>query len=81
MKLSFKEPKVGGAFAWHQGIFSLHSPLKIYECINKDYGYWYQNGCIFPYMASCFVALDPCTRENGCIQIIKVAIQHIKSYL
>jgi len=53
-KLSFKEPKVGGAFAWHQ-----------------DYGYWYQNGCLFPHMASCFIALDPCNKDNGCLQILK----------
>ena len=35
-KMSQKEPRVGGAWEWHQ-----------------DYGYWYDNGCLFPYMASC----------------------------
>jgi ectoine hydroxylase len=53
-KLSAKEPKVGGAWEWHQ-----------------DYGYWYQNGCLFPDMASVFIALDPATRENGCLQLIR----------
>ncbi len=53
-KLSAKEPKVGGAWEWHQ-----------------DYGYWYQNGCLFPDLASVFIALDPATRENGCLQILK----------
>ena len=51
-KLSAKEPKVGGAWEWHQ-----------------DYGYWYQNGCLFPDLASVFIALDPATRENGCLQV------------
>ncbi|MEI6325278.1 MAG: phytanoyl-CoA dioxygenase family protein [Gemmataceae bacterium] len=37
---------------------------------HQDYGYWYQNGCLFPNMASLFIAVDPCTRENGCLQVI-----------
>jgi hypothetical protein len=53
-KMNMKEPKVGGAWAWHQ-----------------DYGYWYQNGCLFPLMASVLVAVDPATRENGCLQVIR----------
>ncbi len=38
---------------------------------HQDYGYWYQNGCLFPDMASVFIALDPATRENGCLQLLK----------
>jgi ectoine hydroxylase len=53
-KLSAKQPKVGGAWEWHQ-----------------DYGYWYQNGCLFPDMASVYIALDPANRENGCLQLLK----------
>ena len=53
-KMMLKEPRVGGAWEWHQ-----------------DYGYWYQNGCLFPYMASCLIALDRATRENGCLQVLK----------
>jgi ectoine hydroxylase len=53
-KLMLKEPRVGGAWEWHQ-----------------DYGYWYQNGCLFPHMASCLIALDRATRENGCLQVLK----------
>ena len=53
-KMSAKEPKVGGAWEWHQ-----------------DYGYWYNNGCLFPDMASVFIAVDECTRENGCLQVIR----------
>src|SRR5262249_43494504 len=37
-KMIQKEPKVGGAWTWHQ-----------------DYGYWYNNGCLFPLMASCLI--------------------------
>jgi hypothetical protein len=53
-KMNMKEPRVGGAWAWHQ-----------------DYGYWYRNGCLFPYMASVMIAVDPATRENGCLQVIR----------
>lgn len=38
---------------------------------HQDYGYWYHNGCLFPYMASVMVALDPCTRDNGCLQVLR----------
>lgn len=53
-KLTAKEPRVGGAWEWHQ-----------------DYGYWYHNGCVYPYMASVMVALDHSTRDNGCLQVLR----------
>jgi len=53
-KMMLKEPRVGGAWEWHQ-----------------DYGYWYHNGCLYPYLASCLIAVDRATRENGCLQVIK----------
>lgn len=37
---------------------------------HQDYGYWYDFGCLYPTMGSCFIAVDPATRENGCLQII-----------
>lgn len=66
-KMNMKEPRVGGAWAWHQ-----------------DYGYWYQNGCLFPYMASVMIAVDPASRENGCLQVIRGShdlgrIDHVQS--
>jgi hypothetical protein len=53
-KMMLKEPRVGGAWEWHQ-----------------DYGYWYNNGCLFPFMASCMIAVDRATRENGCLQVLR----------
>ena len=53
-KMIMKEPRVGGAWTWHQ-----------------DYGYWYQNGVLFPLLTSCFIAVDRSTRENGCLQVIR----------
>ena len=37
---------------------------------HQDYGYWYNNGCLFPLMATVMIALDKCTRENGCLQVL-----------
>ncbi|MGI9423823.1 MAG: phytanoyl-CoA dioxygenase family protein [Hyphomicrobiaceae bacterium] len=38
---------------------------------HQDYGYWYNNGCLFPFMASAMIALDKCTKSNGCLQVLK----------
>jgi hypothetical protein len=38
---------------------------------HQDYGYWYANGCLYPDLASCFIALDRATKENGCLQVLK----------
>ena len=29
---------------------------------HQDYGYWYQNGVLFPDLVSVFIAVDPCTQ-------------------
>lgn len=66
-KMMLKEPRVGGAWEWHQ-----------------DYGYWYNNGCLFPDMASCLIAVDQATKANGCLQVIRGShrmgrIEHAKT--
>ena len=38
---------------------------------HQDYGYWYSNRCLFPYMASCLIAVDRANRDNGCLQVIR----------
>ena len=38
---------------------------------HQDYGYWYDQGFVFPRLMSVFVALDPATRENGCLQVLR----------
>ncbi|MCZ7644035.1 MAG: phytanoyl-CoA dioxygenase family protein [Planctomycetota bacterium] len=52
-KVMLKEPRVGGAWEWHQ-----------------DYGYWYRDGCLYPRLVSCMLALDPATPANGCLQVM-----------
>ena len=54
-KVMLKEARSGGAWEWHQ-----------------DYGYWYRHqGFAFPHLISAFTALDPATRENGCLQVLR----------
>ncbi len=38
---------------------------------HQDYGYWYQNGLLFPDLCSVMIAVDAATKENGCLQLLK----------
>jgi hypothetical protein len=38
---------------------------------HQDYGYWYQNGVLFPDLTSVSIAVDKATKENGCLQVIR----------
>ena len=38
---------------------------------HQDYGYWYQNGVLFPLLCSASIAVDPATKENGCLQVLR----------
>jgi len=38
---------------------------------HQDYGYWYHNGCLAPDLASCMIAVDAATRENGCLEVLR----------
>jgi ectoine hydroxylase-related dioxygenase (phytanoyl-CoA dioxygenase family) len=40
---------------------------------HQDYGYWYHTGCLFPDLASCMIAVDRATRDNGCLQVLKAS--------
>ena len=38
---------------------------------HQDYGYWYDNGCLSPDLASCMIAVDRATQANGCLQVLR----------
>jgi ectoine hydroxylase-related dioxygenase (phytanoyl-CoA dioxygenase family) len=38
---------------------------------HQDYGYWYNQGFVYPRMISAFVALDDATTKNGCLQVLR----------
>ena len=37
---------------------------------HQDYGYWYNDGYLSDRLVSAMVALDPATRENGCLKVL-----------
>ena len=39
--------------------------------VAPGHGYWYQNGVLFPYLTSVFIAVDPSRKENGCLQVLR----------
>lgn len=38
---------------------------------HQDYSFWYRDGCVFPDMLSCSVAITPSNKENGCLEVLK----------
>jgi len=54
-KMMQKEPRVGGAWEWHQ---------------DYGYWYRNER-FLFPHMASCMVAVDQATKANGCLQVLR----------
>ena len=59
-------------------VYHYHSKMMLKEPLvggawewHQDYGYWYHNGCLAPLLASCLIAVDRATKENGCLQVLK----------
>lgn len=38
---------------------------------HQDYPYWYKEGCLYPEMLTCMIAVDPVTIANGCVQLVR----------
>ncbi|MBI3922125.1 MAG: phytanoyl-CoA dioxygenase family protein [Armatimonadetes bacterium] len=59
-------------------VYHWHSKMSIKEPYkggawtwHQDYGYWYLDGCLSPDLASIYIAVDRCSKENGCIQALR----------
>ncbi len=59
-------------------VYHYHSKMVLKDALtggawawHQDYGYWYQNGLLFPDLCSVMVAVDAATKENGCLQVLK----------
>jgi ectoine hydroxylase len=62
----------------HQEIAFFHGKVMLKEAHtggawewHQDYGYWYDQGFLYPRLMSAFVSLDPATRENGCLSVLR----------
>ncbi|WP_135557583.1 phytanoyl-CoA dioxygenase family protein [Paenibacillus cymbidii] len=38
---------------------------------HQDYGYWYNEGFLYPHMISAYVSIDPSTVQNGCLKVLR----------
>ncbi len=38
---------------------------------HQDYAYWYGMGNVYPDMATAYIAIDPATRANGCLNLVE----------
>jgi len=66
------ESLLGGLPIYHLSSKYLNKPAKEGGPFpwHQDYGYFYHNAVLFPHNLSVFMPLDPCFKENGCLQII-----------
>ena len=61
----------GEVYHWHSKMMQKEPFVGGAWVWHQDYGYWYNDTCLFPLLVSCYIAVDPATRENGCLQILK----------
>ncbi len=68
---------VGARQLLREDIYHWHSKVMLKEPRtggawewHQDYGYWYHDGCLYPRMISCLIALNPTNRENGCLKVL-----------
>jgi ectoine hydroxylase len=59
-------------------VYHYHSKMVLKDALvggawawHQDYGYWYQNGLLFPDLCSVMIAVDAATVENGCLEVLK----------
>jgi ectoine hydroxylase-related dioxygenase (phytanoyl-CoA dioxygenase family) len=57
-------------------VYHYHTKLMMKEAYtggqfvwHQDYGYWYDNTCLFPDMATVFIAIDKTDVGNGCLKV------------
>ncbi|XP_062570975.1 L-proline trans-4-hydroxylase-like [Saccostrea cucullata] len=66
------EKLLGGECYHYHSKVVLKDPLAGGErAWHQDYGYWYQNGCLFPDMLTVFITLDKTDQSNGCLQLLR----------
>ncbi len=73
----------GEVYHWHSKMMQKEPFVGGAWIWHQDYGYWYGDNCLFPLLASCYIAVDPATKDNGCLQVLKGShligrIDHIK---
>lgn len=67
----------GARMLLREDVYHWHSKVMLKEAKvggawewHQDYGYWYNDGCLYPRLISCMIALDRANRENGCLKVL-----------
>ncbi|MEA5536954.1 phytanoyl-CoA dioxygenase family protein [Crocosphaera sp. XPORK-15E] len=58
-------------YHWHSKIIRKQPQSNSAVGFHQDYWFWYHDGCLFPNLLTCTIAIDKQTQENGCLQIAK----------
>ncbi|MEO0445964.1 MAG: phytanoyl-CoA dioxygenase family protein [Verrucomicrobiota bacterium] len=61
----------GEAYHYHSKMILKDAKVGGAWAWHQDYGYWYQNGLLFPRLCSVMIAVDRATQENGCLQVLQ----------
>jgi ectoine hydroxylase-related dioxygenase (phytanoyl-CoA dioxygenase family) len=61
----------GEAYHYHSKMVLKDAKIGGAWAWHQDYGYWYQNGLLFPHLCSVMIAVDRATEENGCLQVLR----------
>ncbi|MDX2051230.1 MAG: phytanoyl-CoA dioxygenase family protein [Polyangiaceae bacterium] len=56
-------------YHWHSKMMLKDPGTGAWEW-HQDYGYWY-GACLYPSLVSCFIAVHPATKANGCLQVLR----------
>jgi ectoine hydroxylase-related dioxygenase (phytanoyl-CoA dioxygenase family) len=73
----------GEVYHWHSKMMQKEPFVGGAWVWHQDYGYWYNDTCLFPLLLSCYIAVDKATKANGCLQVLKGShllgrIEHMK---
>ncbi len=60
----------GEVYHWHHKLIFKDQQTSGAWAWHQDYGYWYDYACLQPLLGSCLIAIDPATRDNGCLQVL-----------
>ncbi|CAD5966594.1 putative phytanoyl-CoA dioxygenase [Planktothrix tepida] len=58
-------------YHWHSKLLRKQPHTDSVVNFHQDYWFWYYDGCLFPQLLTCTIAIDKNTKENGCLQIVK----------
>lgn len=73
-------PKVAGIMAelLRGEVYHYHTKLMMKDARtggahlwHQDFGYWANNGCLYPHMGTCFITLDKMDRQNAGLQVLR----------